>query len=168
MYQIGDTIVYTSNGVCRIDDIREEAFGGTTRAYYVLQPRNGNLAVYVPTDNERLLGHMRPLSTPQRVQEVIHSILLEEAPVWIGDNHKRNVYFQSVLNEADIMELMRLTRAVRSRREELAAHGKRNLLADENINKRAERMLFGEIAEVVGISPDEVEAYISDSLEAVR
>ncbi len=164
MYDIGATVVYASTGVCTVADIREEKFGGTPRIYYVLTPLGSTSAVYVPTDSEQLTSRMRPLSTRDEIHDVISSIHREEVPAWIDDNHRRTLHFQEVLGSGDPLALMRLTRAIRTRRETLAAHGKRNLMADENVNKRAEKMLFGEIAEVVGIRVDEVEAYISDHL----
>ncbi len=166
MYEIGQTVVYASNGVCAVSDIREERFGGVARLYYVLTPLGSSSVVYVPTDSEQLLAKLRPLSTRDEVHAVISSIHREEAPAWIDDNHRRTVYFQEVLGRANMLELMRLTRAIRARREVLAARGKRNLMADENVNKRAERILFGEIAEVVGIGVDEVENYITERLAA--
>ncbi len=165
MYEIGSTVVYASTGVCTVTDIREEKFGGVPRIYYVLTPLDSTSAVYVPRDNPQLVERMRPLSTLPQIHAVISSIQTEEAPGWIDDNHRRAVYFQEVLGGGDPLELMRLTRAVRTRREVLAERGKRNLMADENINKRAERILFGEIAEVVGIQMDEVEAYITARVE---
>ncbi len=168
MYQIGDMVAYASTGVCTVTDIREEKFGGVTRMYYILTPVGSTSVVYVPTDNEQLLAKMRPLSTRDEVHDVISSIRREEAPAWIDDNHRRSIYFQEVLGGGDLLELMRLTRSIRSRREALAERGKRNLMADENVNKRAERILFGEIAEVVGIRIDEVEAYIVDLLATAQ
>ncbi len=166
MFEIGSVVVYASTGVCSVTDIREEKFGGTQRRYYVLTPVGGNSVVYVPTDSEQLLARMRPLSTREEIHDVIFSIRREEAPSWIDDNHRRTLHFQEVLGGGDPLELMRLTRTIRTRRETLAARGKRNLMADETINKRAEKMLFGEIAEVVGIRIDQVEEYISARLTA--
>ncbi len=168
MYQIGETVVYASSGVCTLTDIREEKFGGVVRLYYVLIPVGTTSCVYVPTDNEKLTSRMRPLSTREEIHDVISSIHREEAPIWIDDNHRRTLHFQEVLGGGDLLELMRLTRTVRNRREELASRGKRTLMADENVNKRAERMLFGEIAEVVGIHIDEVETYITNHLAAAQ
>ncbi len=168
MYQVGQVVAYASNGVCTVTDIREEKFGGVARQYYVLTPRGSNAAVYVPTDSEQLLAKMRPLSTREEVHAVISSIQTEAAPAWIDDNHRRSQHFQAVLGGGNLLELMRLTRTLHARGEVLAARGKRNLMADDHIHKRAERMLFGEIAEVMGISCDEVVGYISDALAAAQ
>ncbi len=51
MYQIGDTVMHPSEGVCSIEDIRPIRFSGnTSRDYYVLRPsmERGSGTVYLP------------------------------------------------------------------------------------------------------------------------
>ena len=38
MYNIGDLIIYSSHGICRIDDICEKEYYGVAKNYYVLHP----------------------------------------------------------------------------------------------------------------------------------
>lgn len=87
-----------------------------------------------------------------------------EDVTWIEDNRTRNSHFQKILLEGTAPELMRLTRAVWHRRNELRARGKKNLMADENAFKKAERILFDELSLVLGISRDEILPYIESEL----
>ena len=52
MFAVGDVVLHTSQGVCRVDDIRDEKFSGMNRTYYVLLPmeNNGKSTTYVPVD----------------------------------------------------------------------------------------------------------------------
>ena len=42
MFNIGDLIIYSALGICRIDNICEQTYNGTTRKYYVIQPIEDN------------------------------------------------------------------------------------------------------------------------------
>ncbi|MDQ6596090.1 CarD family transcriptional regulator [Bacillus salipaludis] len=42
MFNIGDLIIYSGHGICRVDDICEKTVSGITRTYYVLHPMENN------------------------------------------------------------------------------------------------------------------------------
>ena len=52
MFQINDTVAYSTNVVCKIENITMKEFMGTTKEYYVLKPVNDNAATLdVPVYN---------------------------------------------------------------------------------------------------------------------
>ena len=71
MYSIGERVIYGSSGACEIIDIRKEAFGGAAREYYVLTPLGGGSSIFVPTDNEQLVGRMRAPLTRKEILDMI-------------------------------------------------------------------------------------------------
>lgn len=163
MYSIGERVIYGSSGACEIIDIREEKFGGTAREYYVLTPVGGGSSIFVPTDNEQLVARMRAPLTREEIRDMIRAVPSEEI-AWIEDNRSRSSYFQKILSGGSARDLMRLTRAVWTRRQELHAKGKKNLMADETAFKKAERILFEELSLVLGISFNEVLPYMEACL----
>ncbi|MEC1526197.1 CarD family transcriptional regulator, partial [Neobacillus niacini] len=38
MYHIGDLVIYSAHGICKINDICNKTVSGITRSYYVLHP----------------------------------------------------------------------------------------------------------------------------------
>lgn len=167
MYEIGSQVMYASSGVCNITDIREEDFSGEKRLYYVLKPVGSASHVFVPTDNEQLISRMRPLLPPEEIRSLIRS-LPGTKPVWIADNHARSNHFQKVLSDSRTGELLQLTRNIYLHKQELANRGKKNLMADENVLKKAERILFGEIAAAMRIAPEEVLPFIENQLALAK
>lgn len=163
MFRAGDCVIYGSSGACRIADIRRETFGGESREYYVLVPLCGGSSVFVPTDNEQLTARMRVPMTQEEAKRMLTEIPREEI-TWIEDNRQRNTHFQQILLEGSAPDLMRLAKAVWLRRAELRTRGKKNLMADENAFKKAERILFGELSLVLGIAQNEIVPYIEASL----
>ena len=64
MYKIGTYVSYRSEGVCVINEIKQQKFGAldTASEYYVLSPIvDNNSKLYVPVNNEALVSKMRPL-----------------------------------------------------------------------------------------------------------
>ena len=54
MYNIGDVVIYSSHGLCSIEDICEQTFNDITKSYYVLQPLNEpQLIIRTPIDNSK-------------------------------------------------------------------------------------------------------------------
>ena len=55
MFNVNDTIMYGSQGVCRILDIREESFSGAPKLYYVLEPvYDSNSTIYFSVDSDKI------------------------------------------------------------------------------------------------------------------
>ena len=65
-YKIGENVVYGTNGICKITDIRKMTLSPIIgeRNYYVLEQINSKMStIYVATDNEALCSKMRYVLT---------------------------------------------------------------------------------------------------------
>lgn len=155
MFTVGERVMYGPSGACRVTDIRRETFGEVEREYYVLVPLAGGSSIFVPTDSEQLTARMRTLLTPDEAKQLLRDLPGLECP-WIEDNRERSASFQKTLNEGNARDLLALARAVYLRRQTLRAAGKKNLTADENAFKRAERILVEELSLVLEQPKDEV------------
>ncbi|MGN0627769.1 MAG: CarD family transcriptional regulator [Oscillospiraceae bacterium] len=162
MFSIGEFLVYGSSGVCRVEDICERDCGNGKREYYVLQPVYDNRStLYIPTDSEKLATHAKALLTEQEIYEIIDN-MPEESFDWIANDRERTDAFRNILEEGSRKDIARLMRTIYLRKTELAARGKKLRSADETMMQRAEKLLFGEFAWVLGISPAEVTGFISE------
>ena len=87
MFKVGDSIMYSSHGICRIDDICEKTYYGVTRTYYVLHPLEGNkLTISAPVDNDSVV--MLKLIDRDETKEILESFKLPGIG-WIEKNHLR-------------------------------------------------------------------------------
>lgn len=162
MYKINDFIIYSSTGVCKIEDIRSESFNGESRKYYILKPIYSNVStVYAPcgTSEER----MKEIISPEDIIELIHAIPDEEV-CWIDDDTRRKDRFSSIIKNGSREELMLMIKTLYFKREERMKAGKRLHNSDEKLMKDAERILYEEFALVLNIKPDDVTAFISKEL----
>ncbi|MBE6661296.1 MAG: CarD family transcriptional regulator [Ruminococcaceae bacterium] len=167
MFSVGSYVVYGSQGVCRISEIRREDFSGTAKDYYILTPSDDpKMVIYVPTDAATLTSQMRQLLSLDELTALIHDGAAAEPMEWINDPRSRNEQFRQILQSGDRLRLFCLLRAIHERREQQIALGKKLYAADEAICQRAEKLLHGEIAAVLNIKPDEVQSYIQSQLLA--
>lgn len=160
MYRIGDTLLYGTEGVCKIEEICEMKIGGAKAEYYVLQPvyREGS-KVFVPVGNELLTAKMRPILTAEEIGFMLRSVCEEDTP-WIENAADRKAEFQKNLRSDDRMELLRMLRMLYLRRKKLQENGKRLRTNDDQMLRDAQKLLGEEFAPVLGISRREVPEYL--------
>ena len=164
MYSVGEVVIYSTQGVCRVKEISTMKFGSTKGEYYILTPvSDSRSVVYVPTANPALVAKMRPILCRQELDSLMADISGEHQE-WISDDSQRKDYCDRVIKGGDRREIMRLMEMLYLRREALKDQKKHFHNVDAQYLKTAERMLFDEIAYVTGISLEEVPDYISSHL----
>ena len=163
MHKIGDKVVYGSNGVMTVTDIRDETILDVSRKYYVLQPYNVKSAslTYVPTDNEELVAQMRPLLSRDEILSIIHSIDDFPETEWVQNNRMRSEKFKSIMESGDRTKIIAMIGAIYRSGLKRLEEGKKNYLSDENLMHKAEKLLYSEFALVLGISEEEVPDFIA-------
>lgn len=143
-----------------MQDICVRDCGTGKREYYVLQPvYDERSTVYIPTDSEKLSSHMRSLLSEKEVYEIINAMPAKGFD-WIQNDKERGERFRSLLEGGSISDIVNLISTLHRRKTELAERGKKLRSSDEIIMQRAERLLYGEFAWVLGIKPGEVVDFI--------
>lgn len=163
---IGANVVYGASGVCSVIDMRKEDFGGGRKTYYVLRPLgklSGGTDIFVPADNELLLGRIKNVLTPQEIYELI-DVASEEQPEWIDDNRARSAKFESIISRGDRKEIVAMTKATYNKKRELSKCGKKMSIADERFIRAAEKILFDEFAFALEIEQHEVLPFITKQI----
>ena len=163
MHKIGERVIYGANGVMQIVDIREEMIADTKKTYYVLVSPNSSADAhtFVPVDNERLVSSMRPLLTKEEAMDMIHRIKSIPEAEWQSDNRSRSESFRAIIESGDREGMIAVIKAVYENGLKRQEEGKKNFLADESLMKKAERVLYSELALVLEIPEDEVSDFIS-------
>ena len=166
MTEIGSYIIYGGNGVCRVTDVRSEKLYGKQQTYYILTPvGNPGAVIYVPADNEALLGRMKEIVCPEEIRSLIAGLKDEELP-WETDARVRGELYDSIIARGDRRELLLLIRTVYRRKLSLSEQKKKLGSVDENALKQAEKRINDEFAFSLSIPPEEVPEYIRDQLLA--
>jgi CarD family transcriptional regulator len=162
MYSVGDLIIYGgSNCVCEITDITELDFSADKgRLYYVLKPLNQDGIIYNPVDNANIL--MRHVISKDAAEKLIDMIPEITAEPYQGSELKQiNEYYESILRTRDCGQLITLTMSIYQKKHFLMQNNRKFSAQEEMFMKRAEEMLFNELAVALAIPKGQVKAYIA-------
>ena len=167
MFEVGDIIVYGSNGVCRVKSIapsKDQKEKG--RLYYELSPVYRDCTIFTPADNQKVF--MRPVISREDAEALIDEIPSICAEVY----HNRVLrqlaeHYEEVIRSHDCRELVRMLMSLFNKRKELESQKRKFGLVDERYMKRAEELLHGELAIALGMGIDEVQPYIKERVAAL-
>lgn len=167
MFKVGDKIVYGKTGVCEVIDITEMTLPGGTKKelYYNLRPLyiTGS-TIFAPAENSKI--SMRAIISKEEALKLINMIPCIKAEPF-SSKAKREIseYYENAIGSLDCKELVELTMSIYAKKQ-IAAQNKKNIGAlDEKFMKKAEEMLFGELAVVLEIEKEEVPSYIAKMIE---
>jgi CarD family transcriptional regulator len=161
MYSVGDLIIYSSTGVCRVEDITER----DGRPYYVLKPLYQVGIIQCPADSTKVFT--RPVISRQEAEELIADIPNIHAEAY----HTRvlsqlSQHYEAALKSHNCRTLIELTKSIYAKRENCLKLKKKLGAVDERFMRRAEELLFGELAAALDIEKSSVPEYISSVIEA--
>lgn len=163
MFKIYDYVVYKSEGVYKIVDIKtEKDFKNNEVEYYIMEPVfNNNLTLKAPVNNKNVL--MRGIITKDAALELITS-MPEQETAWVNNNRERSGNFKVAIKSGDIEEWAKLIKTIYLHKEEQTQIGKKIMKSDEDFMENAEKILNEELAVALNISPKEVPAFIKERI----
>lgn len=167
MFGVNEIIHYGGSGVCRIQEITTMRFGRTRERYYVLKPvyQNSSL-IYVPVDNEVLVAKMRPALTREEIDALIVEMPRVET-AWEDDSQLRKTNFDAMLRSNECRDLVVLIKTLQEHKSKRQKLGKALHVSDETYLREAQRLLFDEFAGPLGLTPAQVDRYITDKLGSI-
>ena len=154
MFDIGSYVIYRSEGVCVVSDIREENFGtiGKSEKYYILTSVNSQgSTTFIPVNNEELTSHMRPLLSATQINQMAEA-LRDSRIEWIDETRARSNRFKEILAAGVPEELIQLANTVSERIDAATANGKKPSTTDLNALRRAERILFDQFCSTTDLA----------------
>ncbi len=160
MFSEGDTVSYGTQGICKIKEITKMTVGKVKKLYFVLIPvQDQNAAIYIPTDNEKLVGNMRNVLSIDDINKLIDRAA-KDPMEWVEDDIARKEVCSNIIKSGNRLELMRLIEMLYLRREELKVTKKHFHILDEKFLREAERLLHDEFSYTLNINKEDVPNYI--------
>lgn len=166
MFQIGDTVVCGSNGVCEIVKIGPLANMGKSAArkdYYTLQPCFDNSGkIYLPVDTDKVV--MRYVLSKDEVNALVEEIdTLDQ--IDICDEKTREAEYKNAVNSLDPKLLVRIIKTMYYRKKARIECGKKCTAIDEKYYRIAENRLCEEMSLALGVAKDEVKENVRKHIE---
>lgn len=165
MFEVNDTIMYGTQGICKIVEITEKDFMGTKKEYYVLKPINdAGATLFAPVNNEKIEAKMRRILSKEEIIELIETMPYEEAN-WIDNENERKEKYKRIIAGGERAELIKMIKALYFHKKKREADGKHLYLSDERFFKEAERILYDEFQYVLKIKKEDLMTFIFDKIE---
>ena len=164
MFEVGEYIVYGTNGICRVEEICPSPYDkADARTFYLLVPLHNPMSstIYTPVDNTRV--PMRRLMTPQEIDGLIAAMPEIETLNIPVEKQRREIY-RTTIGELRPEGYVSVMKTIHQRRIQLAAAHKHFPVSDMEYGRLAKHLLYSEVAYVLGKEEDSVEAYIEECL----
>lgn len=160
-FAIGDFVVYKTDGVCRISDIRIENFSGDNeRDYFVLSPVGATGTVtYVPVDLDNLSRFMRCVLSRAEIDEAIDLSKTAECE-WIENSKIRAAHFKDILAEGDTVRILWIIKVLSLLKCEIEKNRRKMYISDMRALEAAEKAITDEFSFVLDIPKTDVMEYI--------
>lgn len=160
-FSVGEKVLYNVNGVC---EITEKVFGSTAIKYYVLKPiNNGDSTIFVPVNNEKLVGKMKRLMTQSQIDKIISEVS-EQQPHWNVDDVTRKEAYKTAISLGNIRDILFLLKSIWIHSVIQNNKGRKLHIMDEMYLREAEKIIREEISTVVGVEQDAVIPYLKEKI----
>lgn len=160
MYEIGDYIMKSTEGLCKVEDIVHLDMYGVdkNRLYYMLIPVNDNKGlIYMPTEKadqktRKAMTEEEALNLIKRVDE-IDEITIE------NENVREQRYKETIRggNPESLIGIIKMTYLRNKKRND---EGKKSIAMDERYFELAENNLYSELAFALNKPKDEISSMI--------
>lgn len=154
MFKVGDLIIYSTHGVCKIDDICEKKFLDVTREYYILHPLDDpELTISVPVDNEKVV--MLEIMDEKEARNILKSF--EEPGIeWIDDAKQRNRKYSSLINKGDRDAIVKIANTLMRKQKEAKEKKERMYDQDKKMLEQIQKVIFQELAASLDTTVDKI------------
>lgn len=153
MFNKGDKVFYGQTGVCVVEDISEKVLTkNLKRLYYTLRPiYQHNNIIYAPALSDKVF--IRGIISKSEAQGLVASVpeLMNKAL----DGQTEEDY-KAALESHSCEELLELAIKIYAKKQAAKRIKKKPGFVDEKYLKRAEELLFGELAAALDIPLEEV------------
>ena len=166
MYVVGDLVLYRNTGVCRVEAVGPSPISGdATKEYYTLGRVYKDERVYVPRDAQAAI---RPIMSHEEALALIEQIPLVDATIYEEPQASATKqHYDRLLGSHDRADLVHIIKSVNAKQRSLAAKGKTLGLLEQRYVRQAEERFYDELALALGVSRDDVPAYIEGAGELV-
>ena len=164
MFKENDIVIYGSQGVCRVGTPVKKTIKGKAQEYYVLYPISADSsAIFIPVNNTELLNKIRDMLSLEEIKELIKALPKTEYE-WIDDDALRRKKFKEAISSGDRKAVASVIKSIYNEQQRRKAEKKKLAVSDEILLKQAEDLLYGELALVLNIKPEEVVSFLEKEL----
>lgn len=158
MFNVGDLIIYSAQGICRIDKICEKTYFGTTKKYYTMHPQdNSALIISTPLDNDKV--KMLELLSIDEAEKILEYFKLPGI-TWIENDNERYKIYSDTLKEGNRKEIYMIANTLMREKIKARKDGGKLHEKDKKLLNFIENILFAELALSLNTTSEEIKERI--------
>lgn len=164
MYQVGDSVVYSTYGICQVTAVGMLSMSQASpeKLYYTLQPVfRKDSVVYVPTTYSG--PSMRPVLSRDDLKHLLADIPAI-TPCPLVSTKERDTYYKERLTSSDLRQSIAILKTLWKLREDCTLHNKHMSQIDEKYFRIADNQVSEEFSYVFGIRREDVPSFIQNEL----
>ncbi|MEC5423497.1 CarD family transcriptional regulator [Virgibacillus sp. C22-A2] len=146
MFTIGELVIYSTHGICKIDDICEKNFSGITRSYYVLRPvdnNNHHLTISTPVNSDKVV--MLELMQKEEANELLE-VFKCPGIKWNDSANARHNIYSKLVNTGNRKEIVKVVSTLMRRKSEMELLDRKLYEQDRKLLEATQKVLFQELA----------------------
>lgn len=160
MLKVGDLVIYSTHGICRIDDITEKTFNGIEKSYYVLRPieNSQNLTINAPVEQ---IGKVtiQQLMNKEEAEKILESFK-SDGYEWIERTQDRAKEYNNVIKSGNREQIALICNTLMKKKYVIEKEDRKFYENDTKLLTTIKDILFKELAIALDLSYDEVEKQI--------
>jgi CarD family transcriptional regulator len=167
MYNIGDLVIYSAHGICKINDICDKTVSGITRSYYVLHPMDNkhHLTISIPVNNDKVA--ILDLIQKEEAQEIIESFNYPGVE-WYDKATLRFTIFSDILSTGDRKEIAKVINTLMRKKVEVELHEKKLNEQDRKLLMYSQNILFKELDISLNCSYEDINEMIIGLIKGIN
>ncbi|MCR5349557.1 MAG: hypothetical protein K6E20_01050 [Acholeplasmatales bacterium] len=161
MFSVGDVVMYTTYGICKVADITEQ----NDKKFYLLIPlAEAKTRLSLPIDNPITQLRVHELLPKDTIIELLNEIPFME-PYWIDKDNDRKNHFSEVIKSGDRRETIKVIKSIRQHIEDIKDKGRKLHATDKTAMRDAEKLLLDEFSYVLDVDRQQMEIMLNTELE---
>ncbi len=162
MFNVGDTIVYTSCGLCKIDRITKKIFNGEEKEFYILKPlSDAKSTLQVQVNNPLTNIKLKSLLTRKEITEIINEIP-NVKPYWIENENERKKIFSEIIRNGERIKILGVMISIIEHSKGLKDKGRKLHACDENYLNDAKKLISEEFSYVLEMTKEDIDLYLKN------
>nr|WP_106782457.1 CarD family transcriptional regulator [Lysinibacillus timonensis] len=154
MYNVGDLIIYSSHGICEIDDITEKSFFNDTKTYYVMHPLNNEkLVINIPINSDKI--NLTEMVDKQTALMLI-STFKTPGVEWIEKSTHRAHIYSTAIKKGDRFEIAKILNTLMTKQLEEERNGNKVSNQDLKLLTSIQNILLTELAIALDTTSEDI------------
>ena len=151
MFSVGDILMYTTYGICKVDELQEKEFMWKASSYYILVPLDeSKTKLSVPVDNPFTKARLHYLLKKEEASDIINQIPYLNTR-WIDNDNLRKKEFSDLIKNGDRKETIVVLKSIKEHENSLIGKARKLHAIDRQIYDDGIKLIVDEFSFLFGM-----------------